>query len=196
MKLPSKTESEARARAASGRSSSQDQSRQARSVACRSGRPSPPAGEQREAVPHPVQDALGAQHAGARGRQLDGQGQPIQRADQGADHRLVLRAPAGPLQVQADGVPLGQRLQDKHGLPRDVQRDAAGQQPGHRRGGAAPAVDQLGDDRDHLLDVVEHHQGLRAPGEGPPQHLGRVQAHRQVQRVGDGRRHPVHVARL
>ena len=193
MKPPSKTESCASAACSQGVNSSQDQSIAARSVAWRAAAPLA-ACKQTEAVAHPLDELGGGKHAHPRGRQFDGQRQPIQKPHNLLDGRAVglakdkvrlLRAGAGDEEVDRIHFQ-GQRLDREALLARYVESHAAGDDEGRIRSAIEPAAEGSRGVLHDLLEVVEDDQASTAAGDGVAElHGGVVLAEGDLERGGD-----------
>ena len=148
-----------------------------------------PAGQQREPVPDPVQQARHAERLHPRRRQLDRQRHPVQPRHQPRHHRPILPvqrepriSPPGPVREQrhrlrppairrVTGRGQGQRAQPVPGLPGHRQRLPAGRQHPHIITRRQQPGAQLRGRADHVLAVIQHQQQL-LPGQHPRQRLG------------------------
>ena len=124
--------------------------------------------QQRQHVPKPSHELLRLEQPDPSGRELDRERKPVESAAQLRDHRRVavgepeVRPPfPSPVDEQRDGVRHGERRHRQALLAAQPQRFAARRQhvePRARRHELAeqrPGVE-------HVLDVVDHQQGLRA----------------------------------
>ena len=161
-------------------SKSHDQSKAARSVACRSWRP-PCRSQQPEALVHARQHGRRRHHAHPRSGQFDGQRQTIEKLDKLRDGRSVRGCGCKPAPGGSGAVDEQQgrfvhihRCQ-RHGLfAGQTEHFARGHQETSVRSAVEPAAQGLLGMASHLLEVVQDDQAPAAAGDGMAELLDRV----------------------